>query len=310
VIAGHDAGTQDHVVHFYARDEDLAEHVGRHLVDALAAGATVIVAATHAHADAFEQRIRGAGIELDGAIATGAYLRLDADALLPQLLADGSPDPQRFDAIIGSAIRTAAVAGRPIYAYGELVGLLWNRGRVNAAIELEALWNALGREIPFSLFCSYPAAGDSGEERVEQLSRICNLHTAVVGDDPRGPSIRHFEAASDAPRAARRFLAERLGELSSEQLVLDATLIVTELATNAVQHARSAFTVAIMRSRGALRIEVRDASTLAPVVRRVDPWAGSGRGLALVEALAHAWGVEYAGNGKTVWAQLAAPAAA
>ena len=92
--------------------------------------------------------------------------------------------------------------------------------------------------------------------------------------------------------------------------MLDATLVVTELAANAVLHARTGFSVAIMPARGALRIEVRDGSALPPVMREAGPSSGSGRGLPLIDALAREWGVDHTASGKTVWAHLAAPAPA
>ena len=297
-------------MHFYERDEDLVARVAQHVAGALAKGAHVIVLATDAHARAFERRLRETGTDIDAAIAGGIYESLDADDLLQQLAPGGSPDPQAFDRIVGRRVRAAASTGVPPAVYGELVALLWDGGRVNAAMQLESLWNELGAAVPFSLLCAYRAPQDAGDGRVEQLSQICNLHTGVVGDDPRGTSIRSFEATNDAPRAARRFLAERLRELGSEDLVLDATLVVTELAANAVLHARTAFSVAIMPARGALRIEVRDGSALPPVMRETGSSSASGRGLPLIDALAREWGVDHTASGKTVWAHLAAPAPA
>ena len=87
-------------------------------------------------------------------------------------------------------------------------------------------------------------------------------------------------------------------------MISDAALIVTELATNAVVHARSEFTVAIASSGGAVRIEVRDGSTHAPTTRVPSPSMTGGRGLSIVDALASAWGVLRAGDGKVVWVQL------
>ena len=88
----------------------------------------------------------------------------------------------------------------------------------------------------------------------------------------------------------------------------DANLIATELATNAVLHTRDGFAVVLTRRpEGTIRIAVRDASLVRPRPRRAGPFEGSGRGLRIVDALATAWGVDPLSDGKVVWAELRRP---
>ena len=77
--------------------------------------------------------------------------------------------------------------------------------------------------------------------------------------------------------------------------------MLSELATNAVLHAGTDFTVSVDVLEDALRVQVRDASRRSPRARRYGLGATTGRGLGLVEALAQDWGVEVDGSGKTVW---------
>ena len=77
-------------------------------------------------------------------------------------------------------MRDAAASGRRVRAYGEMVALLWDAGDVLGAIELETLWHELGRELSFSLFCSYPASSVSGPEHAQALHQVCHLHSAVL----------------------------------------------------------------------------------------------------------------------------------
>jgi anti-sigma regulatory factor (Ser/Thr protein kinase) len=295
----------DHVVQFYLSDAELVEKAAGHLADAIASGAVAIVIATPVHARAFEAWIAASGIDLEAAVAGGSYAVLDAAETLQGCLVDGRPDAKRFDEMVGELVRAAAGGGRRVCAYGEMVALLWEAGRVNAAIELESLWNDLATRVPFSLFCSYPSVSATGEDQTEALAQLCCMHTAVVGADPRYRSLRRFAASPDAPRASRRFVLEALEKLDCEQFATDALLVITELATNAVEHARSDFTVTVAASGDGIRIEVRDTSPFAPVVREFSPAATSGRGLLIVDALASAWGTAHAGIGKIVWAQLA-----
>jgi anti-sigma regulatory factor (Ser/Thr protein kinase) len=78
-------------------------------------------------------------------------------------------------------------------------------------------------------------------------------------------------------------------------------LLVSELATNAVRHARTSFEVAIWVG-SKTRVEVSDGSPVPPR-RSVGPGSGDegGRGLILVDRLALAWGFHLTGHGKTVW---------
>jgi len=86
-------------------------------------------------------------------------------------------------------------------------------------------------------------------------------------------------------------------------------LLVSELVTNALLHARSEVVVSVSVTAQAVRIEVWDTSRAAPVSRHYAPEATTGRGLVLVEALADAWGTDVGPRGKTVWFELAQEAA-
>ena len=106
-----------------------------------------------------------------------------------------------------------------------------------------------------------------------------------------------------APAKARRFVAEALERLADDETREVATLLVSELVTNAVVHAASAVEVEIERGAGDVTVLVRDADT-GPLVMRAG--AGSeldegGRGFILVDRLAQCWGTEHRGGRKTVW---------
>ena len=92
-----------------------------------------------------------------------------------------------------------------------------------------------------------------------------------------------------------------------EQLAADAALVVTELATNAVLHAGSAFSVSLALSGGAIRISVGDTAPLGPTGVDQQLAAASGHGLGVVAAMATRWGVQTAPSGKAVWADLPLP---
>jgi anti-sigma regulatory factor (Ser/Thr protein kinase) len=80
-------------------------------------------------------------------------------------------------------------------------------------------------------------------------------------------------------------------------------LIVSELATNAVTHAASPFTVRLIVG-STVRVEVADGSTDPPVLRRPSSWVAGGRGLVIVDEFADRWGSYPVDDGKVVWAEV------
>ena len=91
-----------------------------------------------------------------------------------------------------------------------------------------------------------------------------------------------------------------------DDAVADAELLVSELVTNAVLHARSAATVSVDRNGTCLRVAVCDLSTAAPRVRDYGPSVVTGRGMLLVDRISHRWGVDVDGQGKCVWFEVLA----
>lgn len=103
---------------------------------------------------------------------------------------------------------------------------------------------------------------------------------------------------------ARHFVGEALAPAVGK--VADVALLLTsEIVTNAILYAGSEIELVVEVSGGVVRVEVVDANEDAPRVRRVDITATSGRGLALVDALASSWGVErIPSDGKRVWFEV------
>jgi len=291
----------EHVVQFYDREADLVRAVGAYLLSAVAEDAVAIVIAAEAHRVAFEAELVEAGVDVIQATEAGRVVWLDAARTLALCTEDGRIEPGRFRQVIGGVVRWARGTGRAVRAYGEMVALLWDAGDIVGAIELEKLWNELGHELSFALWCGYHTRSLAGEEHADAMHELCQLHSAVVPD-----ASAHFPAGADAPRAARRFVMSMLeGSPYGERVpVADVQLVVSELATNAVIHAGSPFSISVRCDVDAIRIAVQDWNATSPQLRGAGPTDRSGRGLNLVGAVAREWGVEPAPDGKTVWAEL------
>jgi anti-sigma regulatory factor (Ser/Thr protein kinase) len=100
---------------------------------------------------------------------------------------------------------------------------------------------------------------------------------------------------------ARRYVAEQLAAFGLPALGETAALVVSELVTNAVIHARTDITLRVLPVANGGRVEVGDGSTTMPGLRLAGAHSDAGRGLTLVEHFAREWGVERTDTGKIVW---------
>jgi anti-sigma regulatory factor (Ser/Thr protein kinase) len=108
-------------------------------------------------------------------------------------------------------------------------------------------------------------------------------------------------------REARFFVADRLHRLDPPvpgSLIDTVVLLTSELASNAVLHGRSTFTVVVARRADSIRVEVRDLSRSLPRRRSYSLTATTGRGVALVQDQSDRTGVDLHADGKTVWFEI------
>ncbi len=105
---------------------------------------------------------------------------------------------------------------------------------------------------------------------------------------------------------ARAFVTHVLVDHRLLYLVDEVRLVASELATNAIVHAGTNFTVALVEREHSVLLTVSDGSPTAPAPRDIYPaMAVSGRGLHLVNLISQAWGVGHPdGTTKSVWAQF------
>ncbi|MFF1279618.1 ATP-binding protein [Streptomyces sp. NPDC058299] len=117
------------------------------------------------------------------------------------------------------------------------------------------------------------------------------------------PLELHLLATPKAAPELRRHLREH---------GFDVRLCATELLTNVIDHLGEGTPVTVRvtgaAAGGRTRVEVTDPDPRAlPVLLSAAATAESGRGLALVDALAERWGVDRGPDRKTVWCELPEP---
>lgn len=215
-------GESEHVVQFYEHDAFLLDTLSGFIGAGLRAGEGCLVVATKPHRESLEDRLTAYGLDLTLARTQHQYLALDAAETLAAFMVDGTPDQQRFTAVVGSLVARLAERHRRVRIFGEMVALLWAEGNGAAATRLEELWNALRKTHPFSLFCAYPMRGFRGVAHADAFAEICMQHSQVIpterfmdlpSQDARLRSIAQLEqkaASLEAEIAVRQNVEEAL----------------------------------------------------------------------------------------------------
>jgi anti-sigma regulatory factor (Ser/Thr protein kinase) len=116
--------------------------------------------------------------------------------------------------------------------------------------------------------------------------------------------LQQYQPGPDTPAAARRDVAAYLVGLGHEELTGVAALLVSELVTNSVVHARGKVTLRARWADDRLRVDVSDRGGGTPTASDPDT---SGRGLRIVDAFATRWGQgpRFDGAGCATWFELA-----
>ncbi|MGL5866410.1 MAG: ATP-binding protein [Dermatophilaceae bacterium] len=159
-----------------------------------------------------------------------------------------------------------------------------------------------------------PAASDAGDDHAAAAHAVARVESDASGSgaDRVVCTLRVAQNAVSVRQVRREIVAD-LGERGfPERLVEEAEIVVSELLTNAVRHARP-LSDGTVRVRWKIRaevveIEVTDgggATVPRPAARAV--WLDSGRGLRIVRSMAHEWGVTEDRTGTVVWATLGGP---
>jgi anti-sigma regulatory factor (Ser/Thr protein kinase) len=119
-------------------------------------------------------------------------------------------------------------------------------------------------------------------------------------------SALELPPSTDSVPVARQFARRVAGDCSADVETL--VLLVSEVVTNAVLHARSDIRLDVQSAEDLVRVEVHDASPIEPRVHHFHVTSGTGRGLRMLEQLARRWGVEAdPRGGKVVWFEVGEP---
>lgn len=169
----------------------------------------------------------------------------------------------------------------------------WPTARL-IVVDADGVFENAARRVHCSDLLPFYPATEAGVRHVDDRPARVRRDCAVPAD-------------RSASATARRFLQEAAADWDlSADLTEVAQLVVSELVSNAVEHAGTSSAVALELTGDSLKISVRDGSITQPVPRPLDRVSFRGRGLPLVDRVSRNWGVLDHPDGKTVWALLSA----
>ncbi len=169
----------EHYVQFYESDAFLLGRIREFIEPARQAAGASIVIATHDHLLALQAELGqpALAVQQDG---IDHCLLLDAHQTLATFMVDGMPNEQRFRTVIGGLLHQVSDGGaRPVWAFGEMVAVLYAGGQAEAALRLERLWGDILAQYRLSLLCAYPMSVFPDESHRQGFECICDAHSRV-----------------------------------------------------------------------------------------------------------------------------------
>ncbi len=173
--------TSEHVVQFFDGPESLGEAVGLFLDEGYRAGENLLVVVKPAHFKSIAMAMARLGHPVGDLVTEGRMTVIDAAAALRSFMRRADPDASLFQQSVGQTVRRLSHPPG-VRIYGEMVEILAEEGNYRGAERLEALWNELGTEVAFKLFCGYSSAHFAAPNAGDALRAICARHSHVHQD--------------------------------------------------------------------------------------------------------------------------------
>jgi DNA-binding NarL/FixJ family response regulator len=181
IAQGDSLASHRHDVLFCSSDAVLIGAFSRFIAGELGEGNAVITLVTEAHDQSLRHSLQASHVDLDLAIRQQRYVPLNISELLAKVMVNGHPDQIRFrmaaEDVVTDAARRATSRHAKVAACGECSATVWAQEHLEAAIELEHLWDEIAMSRQVDILCAYPLA--ARDESVPAVRRLCAEHTAV-----------------------------------------------------------------------------------------------------------------------------------
>ena len=172
-----------HAVQFHMNDRFFLDEVSRFVGSVLRAGEPVVVVAGEATRAGLAHRLHAQEFDLGRLESRGQFVAHDSAGALSRVMRGAYPDRDSVAEIVDDLERTrVASSSGPdcrLTIVGDMSVALCRNGDVDAAIELESIWDDLTSGLPLFTVCSYPV--DCFERGgAELFGRVCAAHSAVA----------------------------------------------------------------------------------------------------------------------------------
>jgi hypothetical protein len=173
-----------HSVHIYDDDSGLIKRLCGIVISGLHVGNSVLIVATAPHRDQLIKELRDSGTIIRTYARDGRFAMYDAEETLATFMVNDRPDRNLFMQSVGALLsdaRSHAVAkDAGLTVFGEMVAVLWEQGKKQAALELEALWNESLNDRAFHLHCAYPRLPFISGKDEKGYAAVCEAHSHIM----------------------------------------------------------------------------------------------------------------------------------
>jgi DNA-binding NarL/FixJ family response regulator len=174
-----EGGQRCHEMGFYDDEARLTEY-GRFGSSALRSQKSLIFVSDAPRRQQFRRVLEACAVDVRRALNAGRYIELDVTEMLAAFLVGDRIDEARFwrDAT-ALFLRAARASGGGVAACGDASATVLRRGRTDAALRLEQLWDQWARSYNADVFCGYPRHTIGDDPYRSTLEQICAAHSAV-----------------------------------------------------------------------------------------------------------------------------------
>jgi CheY-like chemotaxis protein len=177
------AASNAHAVQFHSYDRRFILDVSNLINRALRRGQVAAVVATAAVRAGVAEQLQRYGWQVGEAGDYGRYHAMDAAESLAGIMRDDRPDPERLGESVAALerlrVETADPAEGRLTLVGEIAVPLLLKGDTDGALEIERLWNALTRALPWLGVCCYPMSYFADLPTPQVFQEVCAEHGAV-----------------------------------------------------------------------------------------------------------------------------------
>jgi DNA-binding NarL/FixJ family response regulator len=173
-----------HEVGFFSDEASILDAYVRFAESGIRAGHPVIVLAAGPRRTHVLQRLEAHGVPIDMLIQQRRCVPLDAPDFLSQIMLNDRVDEERFREAVVPCIADACSSstGEPrVMACGEMAPRLWSQGNMQAALQLERLWDGFVSEFGVETLCGYAPVDVPrlNADDYAMFQQICEIHSAV-----------------------------------------------------------------------------------------------------------------------------------